>query len=168
MARAARIPVEVFEEGRAPALCWLSGQPTEDRVHVTASTPERFGWLIVLGVVPWLLLRSATRRSVRGTLPLTEDVHRRIVAGRRATRPLAAVAVGLVVLGVVAIWWQPLLGLALVVLGGLVALGADLARQRRDPLASVRLDPDGRWVELPQAADAFADAVAAAARTGTR
>jgi hypothetical protein len=166
MAKLARFPVEAFERGQLPHICALSGEPTDDHMNVTVESDVSGLWAF-LGFIPFLIVWS-NRKRARGQLPLTENVYEVVRARRAQVKQTLLVGCGLVLAGLlvslapVAPGWTVgfvLLGFAVLFVGSVIV-------QLRHPLRGLRVDSSGRWVELPNAADTFADAVSGAMKAG--
>lgn len=163
MARATRFPVEAFERDRLPEVCILSGEPTGDRLKAKASSRPAVGWLLLVGIVPYVIAQALLTKTASGTLPLSEDVYLILKARRRDRRPFHIAGVTLLVAVLAA---SPLAAVALGLLAVVVMVIGEVYATMRDPLTGLRLDSSGRWIELPNAADQFADTVSALVKTG--
>lgn len=166
MARATRFPVDAFERDRLPEICILSGEPTGDRLRSKVSSRPDVLWLLLFGIVPYVIARAILTKTVSGTLPVSEDVYVVIKARRRLAHPFYVVGLAVLVLGVLVLAASPRVGVALAFLGlGVIVIGGVYA-EIRDPLRRLELDASGRWIELPNAADQFAETVAARLKAG--
>jgi len=166
LARLTRLPVDAFERGRGPEICFLSGEHTADRINVRAENPDTFVWLILFGIVPYVVVRALTRRSAKGSLALSEAVYREVKARRVSWVVPAAPLVGGVVIGTLLASRVPAVGWTLIILGLVAAAVLSVVRWRRNPLSGIELDAAGRWVIIPNAADAYADAIELDLRAG--
>lgn len=99
------VPASLLFGDGLPDICCLTGEPTSTRMRVTFST-LRMPWMVLaafllspLGaILAWILLA----RHASGTLAASVEVLRRRRRARIVTCTLAAVGLGLLVLGVVA------------------------------------------------------------------
>jgi len=107
-------------------------------------------WLIFFGIVPYLVVYSQIKAK-------------RMPAAAPFLIAAAGVLPGLVLLG-----WAPPVGLAMVVIGVGVGAGvvATIVANRRDPLRGFSLEDNGRWIVIPNASDAYANAVAGDLKAG--
>ncbi len=152
------MPVETFEQGGGPAVCVLSGKPTEHRVGLTARSRDVPSWLLFLGVAPYVLARAFGKRA-RGTLPLTEEVEQLLTARRVRLRVIAVPVAVVLLLGVLALFRLPGLAIILLVAPWSFVVTIALLNRLRSPLSPVHLDPTGRWVVIPHAAEEYAAAL---------
>jgi len=158
--------VDAFERGRGPEICFLSGERTADRIKVTAENRDAYVWLLFFGIVPYVVVRLLTRRTSRGSIGLSEDVYGQIKERRMNTAtPYLAAAAGIVP-GFLLQRAAPLPGLAAIAVGVIAGCALAIVARRRDPIRGIHLDDAGRWVIVPNAADAYADAVDADLRSG--
>jgi membrane-bound ClpP family serine protease len=158
--------------GGLPAVCVKTGQPADRWVRRSFSTAPRWTyWLLlagvlVLGVIPYLIVRAVVSVKATGQLPFTRTVASRLVAF--TVGGLAALLVGIILFvvgaaansGAVAV-----LGVLLFFLG-LVLL---VASGRMSPRAVVRKQnefPNDRVVVLRKVHPKFAEAVSAQQRAG--
>lgn len=169
--RAARCPVDDFERGRLPAVCALSGQPSEGVYTETFRSPVGGqSWLLLLGLAPFFIVRYATRKEAEGKVPVTRAAFASLERQARERRWRAAL---LVIAGIVALCAAGPLGARVAVtLGwviGLVGVGlvvAGMVHDARTPLLRGHVEPSGRWVVLENAHPAFAAAVEEQVRLG--
>lgn len=165
MARATRFPVEAFERGRLPDFCVLSGEPTADRMRVTVSNRPAVGLLLLVGIIPYVIVKAIMIKTVVGTLPMTEEVYLAVKARQRSGIPFYVSGLVIGILGlVVSFVSRP--GIVLIVVGILVVVSGRIWAAMKDPLQGLRLDSSGRWVELANASDAFSTAVSALLQAG--
>ena len=159
MARGARLPVEVFEQGGGPAVCVLSGKPTEKRVELTARNRGTPSWLLFLGVLPYVVAKLCSKRA-HGSLPLTGEVQQLLSSRRIRLRVIVVPCAVILLLGVLALFRLP--GLAIILLVAPWSFIATIAilNRLRSPLSPVHLDATGRWVVIPHAAEEYAAALA--------
>ena len=158
MTRGAQLPVEAFEQGGGPAVCVLSGKPTEHRIGLTARSRATPSWLLFVGLLPYVVARLCSRRA-RGTLPLTEEVEQ-LLATRRIRLRIIVVPVAVVVLlGALALFRFPAAGIILLVAPWSFVVTIALLNRLRSPLSPVHLDATGRWVVIPHAAEEYAAAL---------
>lgn len=117
------------------------------------------------GVIPYVVVKVFLTKTAQGSLPMTETVYTSVKAGRKA--PIPYYIVGLVVgfFGLLVATRSLSAGLVLVLAGIVVVVGAWIYGMSKDPLSGVQLARDGRWVEVPNAADRFADTVSALLKT---
>ncbi|MEO5680735.1 MAG: hypothetical protein ABIS47_13825 [Acidimicrobiales bacterium] len=154
--------MDAFERGRLPGVCILSGEPTDDKMNVTVSNRPAVGWLLLFGVIPYVIVKAMMTTSVSGSLPMTEEVYRGVKEAQRKGIPLylggftAGVAGALLLLLSV-----PGPGAILFGVGVAIVLAGAVITARSNPLRGLQLDRTGRWVELSNAADHFADTIAA-------
>lgn len=169
--RAARCPADTFERGDLPAVCALSGQQADGAYTETFRSPVGSQYLLLLlGVVPFLVVRYATRKEAIGKVPVTRAAFLSLErqARDRRWRSLLLVAGG-IVLGLAA---GPLVASVATALGavvGLAALGlvvAGVVHDVRTTLLRGHVEPSGRWVVIENAHPAFAAAVDDQVRLG--
>jgi hypothetical protein len=166
MAKTARFPIDAFERGRLPRICALSGEPTTDHMNVTVETTSGLPWLI-LGAVPFLLAAHLGRKVAVGQLPMTEEVYRVVKRKRKVVPGIALTGVALIAVGLALIVrFNGRIGLLAALAGVVVLLVGRIHANARNPLGAMRIDKTGRWIELPRAADRFADAVSGAVKAG--
>lgn len=169
--RAARCPVEDFERGRLPAVCALSGLPSEGAYTETFRSPVGGqSWLLLLGLAPFFIVRYATRKEAKGKVPVTRAAFTSLERQARERRWRAALLiVAGILVGAVA---GPIGAQVAVTLGwivGLVGLGliaAGMVHDARTPLLRGHVEPSGRWVVFENAHPAFAAAVEEQVRLG--
>lgn len=166
MARATRFPVDAFERDRLPEICILSGEPTGDRLKSKVSSRPDVLWLLLFGIVPYVIARAILTKTVSGTLPVSEDVYIVIKARRRKAYPFYFVGLAMLALGILVLAASAQAAVALAFLGVAVIVIGEVYVTMKDPLRRLRLDSSGRWIELPNAADRFAETVAARLRAG--
>ena len=152
------MPVETFEQGGGPAVCVLSGKPTEHRVGLTARKRDTPSWLLFVGVLPYVVVRLAGKRA-RGTLPLTEDVEQLLDARRVRLRVIVVPVAVILLLGVLALFRFRALAIILLVAPWSFVVTISLLNRLRSPLSPVHLDATGRWVVIPHAAEEYAAAL---------
>jgi hypothetical protein len=146
-----------------PNVCTRHGEPAVERRKLKLKTPTP-GWayaLLFVGVLPFFLVAGAVGRTMRA--PAWPYCAR----CKPLERTLAWGAAGLFVLTVVLVFaarFIPERGLAsLVVLAAFAALITGIVQARRAAtVAGAELSPDGVWVEVKGAHQAFAWQVAAA------
>ncbi|MEO5678593.1 MAG: hypothetical protein ABIS47_02890 [Acidimicrobiales bacterium] len=166
MARGARLPVEVFEQGGGPAICVLSGQPTEHRIDLTATARATPTWLLFVGIAPYVVARLCAKRS-RGTLPLTEEVEQLLASRTIKIRRIAIPCAVVVLVGVMTLFSLPGVGIILLIAPFSFMATIVLLNRMRSPLSPVHLDPAGRWVVIPHAAEEYASALDDQVETAT-
>lgn len=170
----ALIHVDDLAVGAGPAVCAITGQPTDHWVGVSSSEGGFQAWwllLVFLGPVGWIalvVLAAVARRPSRvsGVLPISsEALHRYNAAVAVARR--AIIASGLLTAGTIGflVWYGRGIGtvatvaLATVVgLGVLVWFGASIIAPFR--WVDLQLDGSGRWVTVARAHPAYAAALA--------
>jgi hypothetical protein len=163
--RAARIPVDDFERGRLPAVCALSGQPADGSYTETLRSPVgNQAWLILVGLVPFLVVRYLTRKEAKGSVPVTRAAFASLEAQARERRWRAGLLVlGGIILGPVGAALAANVSVTLgwvVILLGVGAFVGGMAYDARTPLLRGHVEPSGRWVVFENAHPAFAAAVA--------
>lgn len=122
--RATRFPVDAFERDRLPQICLLSGEPTGDRLRSKVSSRPDVLWLLLFGIVPYVIARAILTKTVSGTLPVSEDVYVVMKARRRSAHPFYVVGLAVLVLGVLVLAASPQVGVALAFLGlGVIVIG---------------------------------------------
>jgi len=147
----ASAPVDVgaLRRGDLPAVCVKTGVPTEFLVRTGFTVvPGWTWWLLLCGVVPFVLAQVFAGEKVEATLPVSDEALRRVRAWRWAWRICAALAVVLIVLagvlGSAAVAWA---GAALIVASLVVSVGANLVwvgvtnTRRRDQVFLTRVHP---------------------------
>jgi len=168
--RAVRCPVDDFERGRLPAVCALSGQPSDGAYTETLRSPVGGQYLLLLfGVVPFLIVRYVTRKEAKGKIPVTRAAFASLEAQAKERRWRAFLLVG----GGIAAWFLgaivvadiPALGWVVIAVGT-VAFLAGIVYDARTPLLRGHVEASGRWVVIENAHPAFAAAVADQVRTG--
>lgn len=160
----ARCPVEDFERGRLPAVCALSGLPSEGAYTETFRSPVGGQyWLLLLGLAPFFIVRYATRREAKGKVPVTRAAFTSLERQARERRWRALWLVG----GGIATWFVgSVVAVSVAALGwtiiglGTVAFLAGIVIDARTPLLQGHVEPSGRWVVFENAHPAFAAAVA--------
>ena len=170
----ALIHVDDLAVGAGPAVCAITGAPTDHWVRVSSSEGGFQGWwliLVLLGPIGWIalvVLAALARRPSRvsGVLPISAEALSRYNAAV-ATSQRAIVAAGLAMVAWVGlIAWDgggigtPAIA-ALSALGGvgvLVWLGASIAAPFR--WIDLQLDGSGRWVTVTRAHPDYAAALA--------
>lgn len=152
------MPVEAFEQGGGPAICVLSGKPTEHRVDLTATARNTPTWLLFAGLLPYLVARLTCKRA-SGTLPLTPEVEALLATRTIKIRRLAIPCAAVVMLGVVALFSLPGAGIILLIAPFSFVATIVLLNRMRSPLSPIHLDPGGRWVVIPHAAEEYAAAL---------
>ena len=158
MARGARLPVETFEEGGGPALCVLSGKPTDHRITLTATARNTPSWLLFLGLVPYLVARLTTKKA-HGSLPLTVEVEELLASRRIRLRIIVVPCAVAVLAGMLTLFALPGLGIILLVAPFSFLATISVLNRLRSPLSPVHLDADGRYVLIPNAAEEYANAL---------
>lgn len=168
--RSARCPVDTFERGRLPAVCALSGQPSDGVYAETLRSPVGGQyWLLLLGLVPFLIVRYATRKEARGKVPVSRAAFASL---ERQARERRWRAFGLVGGGLVAFFAGAVVAASVAALGsavmalGVVAIVAGMVYDARTPLLRGHVEPSGRWVVFENAHPAFAAAVDQQTRFG--
>jgi len=153
------LPVEAFEQGGGPAVCVLSGKPTQHRVHMTATTRNTPTWLLFVGVLPYVVARVFSRRS-RGSLPLTEEVEQLLDSRRIRLRVIVVPCVALVLLGLLSLLRFQAAAIILLIAPWSFVVTLTLLNRLRSPLSPVHLDPaEGGWIVIPHASEEFAAAL---------
>lgn len=152
------MPVEEFEHAGGPALCVLSGKPTEERVELTVRARETPTWLLFLGIAPYVMARLRTRRST-GSLPLTKEVQQLLATRAIKLRTIAVPCTVVMLLGLLALFRLPGLGIILLIAPCSFVVTVVLLNRLRSPLSPIHLDPAGRWVVIPHAAEEYAAAL---------
>lgn len=152
------MPVEAFEQGGGPAVCVLSGKPTEHRFQLTATRRDTPSWLLFVGVIPYVVARLMSKRA-HGSLPLTEEVEQLLASRRIKARTIAIPCAVVIVLGVLALFSLPGVAVILIIAPCSFAVTVVLLNRQRSPLSPVHLDPEGRWVVIPHAAEEYAAAL---------
>jgi hypothetical protein len=171
---AALIHVDDLAVGAGPAVCAISGEPTDHWVRVSSSEGGFQGWwlvLVLLGPVGWIaliVLAAVARRPSRvsGVLPISAEALDRYNDAVRVSQRaiiaagLALVAwIGVVVFGGAGISTPGIVALsALVGAGVLVWLGASIVAPFR--WVDLQLDGSGRWVTVTRAHPRYAAALA--------
>lgn len=158
MARGALLPVEAFEQGGGPAVCVLSGKPTDHRFKLTATSRGTPSWLLFVGVIPYVVARLLSKRS-HGSLPLTEEVERLLSARKIKARSIAIPCAVVILLGALALSQMPGVAVILLIAPCSFAVTLVILNRQRSPLSPVHLDPEGRWVVIPHAAEEYAAAL---------
>ena len=152
--------------GSLPPICVLTGEPAEQRLSVRyTTTPSWVVLLLFLGVVPAIVGWLLTRRTARGSLPLS--ARGAAVLSRRHRLALGAILVGVPLAiggGTFAGALDPNVGGLVLCVLLVVALLLVLAATRAYTPNAVRAHveeptPWGRWVQLHDVSDAFALAV---------
>ena len=170
-----RLAIDAFEAGDLPEICVLSGrQATTTRMFTFHNRVEQAtGWLILLGVFPFVLVRAITRKTTRGPLPISsEELEARLKASRGGAQgDLKIIAAGTGVGGLAG----AVIDFGLIsgdsgtgfLFGGLAAgalfgLVATVIRLPTRPQISVRgaVEPSGRWLSLEGVHPDFVDAYA--------
>lgn len=154
-----RIRVEDFEDGVLPNLCIATGRPADGCSKAVAITG--LGWGVLLpvlgalvlnigGFVAGLVILSLMTRRVQGLLPWT---HAASEVSRQARRhrwilaaATAAVTAGAAALAFIAGSLQVMLVSAII--GGLVVGGLALSANSPPGSVKLRLESNGRWVEV--------------------
>ncbi len=77
--------VHIFRNAALPARCMMTGEETAASVlFATTWHPSWINWLILPGILPYLVVASAFRQKVNLLLPITESLlekHDRIILG---------------------------------------------------------------------------------------
>jgi hypothetical protein len=156
-------PAAVLFGDGLPDVCWMTGQPTRERMVVTF-TSSRLPWgcsgplvlLGVVGVIAFLLLGI----SANGSLAVSEEVLLRRSEGRRRAWSLAIAGIVVIAAGVVLsvppIW---IIGLLMLAAGPVVARAN---RRNWLPRAKVYNDGAQRLVRLDGVHPAFVAAATGA------
>lgn len=169
-AQESRCPVDTFERGALPSVCVLTGEPS-DGVYRTRFTSRIGAWwfLLLLGVVPFVIVWAVTRKTAMGRLPVTERAfvsveHQR---RRRMATSWSLYLGGLVVMigGIVVSQTGRVVGAGLFAAGVIVVV-AGFVVAARTPTISGFVEPSGRWVVLTNAHPSFAAAVDRQSRSG--
>lgn len=168
--RAARCPVDDFERGRLPAVCALSGQPSEGSYTETLRSPVGGqSWLLLLGLAPFFIVRYATRKEAKGKVPVTRAAFASLERQARERRWRAFLLVGG---GIAAFFVGGVVASSVAALGstiaalGVVALVGGAIYDARTPLLRGHVEPSGRWVVFENAHPTFAAAVEEQVRLG--
>jgi hypothetical protein len=151
-------------------VCAVSGERADGTCTETFRSPVGGQyWLLLLGIVPFLVVRYVTRGEAKGKVPVARVAFASLERQARERRWRAA---GLILGGMV-------IGLASGPIGAgvsdalgwaiaLVGLGLFLAGvvyDSRTPLLRGHVEPSGRWVVFENAHPAFAAAVDAQVRS---
>ena len=150
--------METFEQGGGPAVCVLSGKPTEHRVELTATKRETPSYLLFLGVLPYVVARLGSKRA-RGSLPLTEEVQQLLNSRRIRLRVIVVPCVVVLLLGLLTLSVLPGLAIILLVAPWSFVVTIAVLNRLRSPLSPVHLDATGRWVVIPHAAEEYGAAL---------
>lgn len=170
-ATGARIHVDDLAVGAGPAVCAMTGVPTDNLVEVSSTEGGFQAWWLLLllfgpvGIVALLIVAATARRPGRvgGMLPVT---HAAVVRYRAVARTSqwAMVAAGVLMLVGFSLAMVGNAPRGLVVAGGVallalivLALGATIAAGFR--WVDLRLDGSGRWVEVTRAHPDYARAL---------
>ncbi len=168
----ARIHVDDLAVGAGPAVCAITGVPTDHWVGVSSSEGGFQAWwllLVLFGPIGWialLVLAGMGRRTSRvsGVLPISPPALERYNAAV-AVAQRAIVATGLALVGWIGwIAWQGGGSPAIVAIGAVVGigvlvwLGASIVAPFR--WIDLQLDGSGRWVTITRAHPEYAAALA--------
>ncbi|MCO8127807.1 hypothetical protein NHL50_11370 [Acidimicrobiia bacterium EGI L10123] len=169
----ALIHVDDLAVGAGPAVCAITGEPTDHWVRVSSSEGGFQGWwmiLVLFGPVGWIalvVLAAMARRPnrVSGVLPISAEALDRYNAAV-ATSQRAIIAAGLAMVAWIGavVWDGGGIGTpaivavsALVGVGVVVWLGASIAAPFR--WIDLELDGSGRWVTVTRAHPEYAAAL---------
>lgn len=144
----APITVLALREGTVPSICVKSGVATDRWVQTTFRlVPGWTWWLILFGVLPFLVARFLAGESLEARLPFDAEVDDRLRRLRLLAGGAGVVGIALLLLGVAdapALVW----GGSLVIVGAAVALAAAsagwvgvAAGKTRDEVLLTRLHP---------------------------
>jgi hypothetical protein len=154
MARA-WVPLAAFEHRTIPALCAKTGAAPDRELVLRARTPSGWVWLLLLvGVVPYLIVRHVLMREVEIALQVSERAARRLGRARLARLIALLEAVPLLVVWA-ATGQGEVLALSAVCLAG--ALGAYAFEVGWS--VGARLDWSARGILLTGVHPVFRDAV---------
>jgi hypothetical protein len=154
MARA-WVPLAAFEHRTIPALCAKTGAAPDRELVLRARTPSGWVWLLLLvGVVPYLIVRHVLTREVEIALQVSERAARRLGRARLARLIALLEAVPLLVVWA-ATGQGEVLALSAVCLAG--ALGAYAFEVGWS--VGARLDWSARGILLTGVHPVFRDAV---------
>ena len=151
---------EAFERGRFPPVCCKTGQHGDVySVWEFSHTPSWTYFLIIFGVLPFLVATAFASRRFSGILPMTSHAQDRLTSARRLVWILGIAGFGLVLSGLA--WAQPLVaGLGAAVLAAwLITMACVWAWS-----PNAALDDDGDVVELIRVHSAFVEAIKASAQ----
>lgn len=164
-----RIRVEDFEDGVLPNVCIATGRPADGCSKAVAITGLGWGVLLpvlgvltlnVVGFVAGLVILSLMTRRAQGLLPWTHAAcevsrqarrHRWILAAATAVVTAGAAALALIA-------GSRQLTLVSVIVGGLVVGGLALSANSPPGSVKLRLESNGRWVEVRNASPHFVSA----------
>jgi hypothetical protein len=126
---------EDLAAGELPAVCAVSGQPTDLQVRTRFETLPDWTWILLLfGVLPFLVALVFATERIPALVPLHQDVLDRRRAHRRRGWLAGVAGAALLVLGMVADAAVPVwLGLAALGVVLLSLLGASRAFPRARP-----------------------------------
>ncbi len=97
---ALRLPLRELEAGGLPAVCAKSGQPAASTVRTVARKPvEGSARLLLLGIVPYFVVRARHSENVRVDLPIAADVRRRLARWVYVGRTTSLASVIVMVVG---------------------------------------------------------------------
>jgi len=170
----ALIHVDDLAVGAGPAVCAITGEPTDHWVRVSSSEGGFQGWWLVLvlfGPVGWIalvVLAAMARRPSRvsGVLPISAEALGRYNATVATSQRAIIAAGGAMLVWIAVVAWggrgldtpAMLVLSALVGVGLLVWLGASIVAPLR--WIDLQLDGSGRWVTVTRSHPDYASALA--------
>jgi hypothetical protein len=149
------VPLAAFEHRTLPAICAKTGAAPDRELLLRARSPSRWVWLLLLlGVVPYLLVRQFLTREVEIALLISERAARRLDRARLARQIALLEGLPLLVLWAGTGQGEVLALGAVCLAGALVAFAFELGWS-----VGARLDWSARGILLTCVHPAFRDAV---------